>query len=81
MNSTTLTIGTTESRAQEVRVGASQLRERLATRIGLALLDWSRRQDELRTSESIAAHRRTERLATESLDREFARVVLSVSAR
>lgn len=82
MNSTTLTtIGTTESRAQDVRAGASQLRERLATRIGLALLDWSRRQDELRTSESVAARRRTERLATESLDREFARVALSVSAR
>lgn len=82
MNTTTLTaLGTTDSRAQDMRAGASQLRERLATRIGLALIDWSRRQDELRTSESVSARRRTERLANESLDREFARVALSVSAR
>ncbi len=77
MQTTTLT---TIDRS-DVRTGARLLRERLAARLGHALLEWSRRHDERRTSEAVAAHRLTEHHATELRDREFARIVLSVAAR
>ncbi|GGR17363.1 MULTISPECIES: hypothetical protein [Agromyces] len=82
MNPTTITtIGTTESRASDVRTGARMLRERVAARLGLALLEWSRRHDERRTHRAVAHHREAQRIATALRDEEFARIALSVTAR
>ncbi|MGX5696042.1 hypothetical protein ACWKWP_07585 [Agromyces soli] len=78
MNTTTLT---THDRRTDVRTGAQLLRERLAARLGHALLEWSRRHDERRTSDAVATARLIESHGTELRDREFARVALSVAAR
>ncbi|MFK4729537.1 hypothetical protein ROT00_07615 [Agromyces mediolanus] len=82
MNPTTITtLGTTESRAGDVRTGARMLRERLAARLGLALIEWSRHHDERRTHRAVADHREAQRIAAELRDRGFSSVALSVTAR
>ena len=67
MNTSSLTAGSTQqSQATVLTAQAQQLRQRLALRAGLALLAWSRRQDERRTPEAMRLRRQTAQLATEA---------------
>ena len=69
MNTSSLTAGSTQrSQATVLTTQARRLRQRLALRAGLALLAWSRRQDERRTPDAVQLRRQTARLATEARD-------------
>ncbi|HET6673428.1 MAG TPA: hypothetical protein VFG92_08630 [Agromyces sp.] len=77
MNTSSLTVGQARSgQAPALRAQARQLNERLARRAGLALLAWSRRQDERRTSDAVLLRRQTEQLATQARDDQFRQLAL-----
>lgn len=77
MNTTSLTAGSArQSQTTELRAQARQLNERLARRAGFALLAWSRRQDERRTSEAVQLRRQTAELATRAYDDQYRLVTL-----
>lgn len=77
MNTTSLTAGSArQGQTTELRAQARQLNERLARRVGLALLAWSRRQDELRTREAVQLRRRTAELASRARDDQYRLVTL-----
>lgn len=77
MNTSSLTTGQAQSgQATALRAQARQLNERLARRAGLALLAWSRRQDERRTSDAVLLRRQTEQLATQARDDQFRQIAL-----
>jgi hypothetical protein len=67
VNTSSLTAGSAQqSQATVLRAQAGQLRQRLALRAGLALLAWSRRQDERRTSNAVQLRLQTELLADQA---------------
>lgn len=67
MNTSSLTAGSAQqSQATVLRAQAGRLRQRLALRAGLALLAWSRRQDERRTSNAVQLRLQTELLADQA---------------
>ena len=69
MNTSTLTAGSTQpGQASALSAQARRLHQRLALRTGLALLAWSRRQDEHRTPEAMQLRRQTAQLATLARD-------------
>ena len=69
VNTSTLTAGSThQSQATALSAQARGLQQRLALRTGLALLAWSRRQDERRTPEAVHLRRQTAQLATRARD-------------
>lgn len=69
MNTSSLTAGSAQqNQATALRVQARQLHERLALRAGLALLEWSRRQDQRRTHDAVQLRRNTEQLASRVRD-------------
>ncbi len=77
MNTSSLSAGQAQSgQATAIRAQARQLNERLARRAGLALLAWSRRQDERRTSDAVLLRRQTEQLATQARDDQFRQLAL-----
>lgn len=77
MNTTSLTAGSArQSQTTELRAQARRLRERLARRLGLALLAWSRRQDERRTADTVLLRRQTAELATRARDEQYRLVTL-----
>ncbi|WP_448808012.1 hypothetical protein [Agromyces bauzanensis] len=77
MNANPLSAGMTQSgRPVELGTQAPQLYERLARRAGLALLEWSRRQDERRTSDAVLLRRQAERAGTRARDDQFQRLAL-----
>jgi hypothetical protein len=77
VNTTSLTAGSArQSQTTELRAQARRLRERLARRLGLALLAWSRRQDERRTADTVLLRRQTAELATRARDEQYRLVTL-----
>lgn len=77
MNANPLSAGMTRSgRPVEMSSQAPQLYERLARRAGLALLAWSSRQDERRSSSAVQLRRLAEQAGTRARDDQFQRVVL-----
>jgi hypothetical protein len=69
VNTSSLTAGSTQQgQATAISTQARRLRQRLALRTGLALLAWSRRQDERRTPEAVQLRRQTAQLAAEARD-------------
>lgn len=77
MNANPLSAGMTSSgRPVELSSQAPQLYERLARRAGLALLAWSQRQDERRTSSAVLLRRQAERAATRARDDQFRQLAL-----
>ena len=77
VNTTSLTAGSAQqSRATDISAQARQLRERLARRAGLALLAWSRRQEERRTTDAVTLRRQTEQDATRARDEQYRRLAL-----
>jgi hypothetical protein len=67
VNTSSLTAGSAQqSQATVLSAQARQLRQRLALRAGLALLAWSRRQDERRTSDAVQLRLQTELLADQA---------------
>ena len=54
MNTSSLALGQSQRQATDVRVQARRLNERIALRAGLALIAWSRRQNE-RLSHEVRA--------------------------
>jgi hypothetical protein len=77
VNTTSLTAGSArQSQTTELRAQARRLRERLARRVGLALLAWSRRQDERRTADTVLLRRQTAELATRARDEQYRLVTL-----
>jgi hypothetical protein len=77
VNTTSLTAGSAQqSQATAIRAQARQRRERLARRVGLALLAWSRRQEERRTTDAVTLRRQTEQDATRARDEQYRRLAL-----
>lgn len=77
MNTSTLTAGSTQQgQATMLTAQARQLRQRLALRTGLALLAWSRRQDEGRTADAMQLRREAAQRATLARDDARRRVAL-----
>ncbi|MGW4929105.1 hypothetical protein ACWEOH_08120 [Agromyces sp. NPDC004153] len=77
MNTTSLTVGSAQqSRATTISAQARRLRERLARRAGLALLAWSRRQEERRSTDAVTLRRQTEQDATRAHDEQYRRLAL-----
>lgn len=77
MNTTSLTAGSArQSQTTELPARARQLNERLARRVGLALLAWSRSQDERRTHDAVHLRRQTAQLATRARDEQNRLVTL-----
>ncbi|WP_448002064.1 hypothetical protein [Agromyces bauzanensis] len=77
MNANPLTAGTTRvGQPVELSPQAPQLYGRLARRAGLALLAWSRRQDERRTSSAVQLRRQAEQAGARARDDQFQRVAL-----
>ena len=78
MNTSTLTAGSTQpGQASALSAQARRLHQRLALRTGLALLAWSRRQDERRTPEAMQLRRETAQLATLARDDMQRRLTLA----
>ena len=79
VNTTSLTAGSArQGQNTALRAQARRLHERLARRLGLALLAWSRRQDERRTHDAVQLRRRTAELATRARDDQYRLVTLGV---
>jgi len=77
VNTSSLTAGSNrQDQATVLRAQARQLNERLARRAGLALLAWSRRQDERRSYDAVRLRRQTAQLATRAYDDQFRLVAL-----
>lgn len=77
MNSSSLTVGRTRSsQASALNAQALQTRERVARRAGLALLAWSRRQEQRRTHEAVRLRRETQLLAARIREDAFRRVAM-----
>jgi hypothetical protein len=72
VNTSSLTAGSArQGQATELRAQARQLHERLARRAGLALLAWTRRQDERRSHEAVHLHRHTARAAERAYQDQY----------
>ena len=79
MNKTSLTAGSArQGQSTQLRAQARRLHERLARRLGLALLEWSRRQDERRTHDAVQLRRQTAEAATRARDEQYRLVILGV---
>ncbi len=79
MNTTSLTAGSArQGQSTQLRAQARRLHERLARRLGLALLAWSRRQNERRTHDVVQLRRRTAEAATRARDEQYRLVILGV---
>ena len=79
MNTTSLSAGSArQGQATELRAQARQLHERLARRAGLALLAWSRRQDERRSHDAVHLRRRSAELANRAHDEQYRLVTLGI---
>lgn len=77
MNSSSLTVGRSRSgQASVLSAQALRTRERVARRAGLALLAWSRRQDQRRTHEAVRLRREAQLLAVRIREDAFQRVAL-----
>lgn len=76
MNTTLTALPATAGSTDRVRRRARLARERLAIRVGLALVAWGRRTDERLTTEAVAATRRNAATAEELRDSTYARVSL-----
>lgn len=77
MNSSSLTAGRTRTgQASALSAQALQTRERVARRVGIALLAWSRQQDQRRTHEAVKLRRETQLLAARLREDAFQRVAL-----
>ncbi|WP_157428029.1 hypothetical protein [Agromyces salentinus] len=67
MNSTTLSAAHPNlGRTDLYHPRSLALEDRVARRIGLALLTWSRRREALRSPETVLLHRHTEHAASEA---------------
>ena len=78
MNTSSLTAGSAhQGQATELRAQARQLHERLARRAGLALLAWSRRQDERRAHDAVHLRRHTARAAERAHQDQYRLVTLA----
>ncbi|WP_136709164.1 DUF3300 domain-containing protein [Agromyces sp. H66] len=77
MNANPLAAGTTrQGQTVELSTQARRLRQRVARRAGLALLAWSQRQDERRTSSAVQLRRQAERAGNLARDDQFQRLAL-----
>lgn len=72
MNTTMTALPTTVASTARVRRRARMARERLAIRIGLALVAWGRRTDARLTHEAVAETRRNAAVAAELRDATYA---------
>ena len=77
MNTTSLTVGSARQSQTTISAQARQLRERLARRAGIALLAWSRRQEERRSTDAVTLRRQTEQSATRARDDQNRRITLA----
>lgn len=67
MNTTTLTANRpTAGRTSLYQPRSLDLQDRVARRLGLALLDWSRRREALRSPETVLLRRQTEQAANQA---------------
>lgn len=71
MNTTMTALPATAGSTDRVRRRARLARERLAIRIGLALVTWGRRADERLTHEAVATARRNAAVAAELRDTTY----------
>lgn len=77
MNSSSLAAGRTRlGQASTLSAQALRTRERAARRVGIALLAWSRRQDQRRTHQEVRLRRETQQLAARLREDAFQRVAL-----
>lgn len=78
MNTSSLSVASPrQEQALALGAQARQLRERVALRAGLALVAWSRRQDEQRTSAAVQLRRRNEAVADNVRAEDYQRVALA----
>ncbi|MRG58942.1 hypothetical protein GE115_03520 [Agromyces sp. CFH 90414] len=77
---TTLTALSSAGSTDQVRRRARLARERLAIRMGLALVAWGRRQDARLTHEAVAQSRRNAAIGSSLRDGAFAGVTISTRA-
>lgn len=77
VNTTSLTLGSARQSRTTIRAQAGQLRERLARRAGIALLAWSRRQEERRSTDAATLRRQTEQSAARARDDQYRRITLA----
>ena len=77
MNTTSLTLGSARQSRTTISAQAGQLRERLARRAGIALLAWSRRQEERRSTDAVTLRRQAEQSATRARDDQYRRITLA----
>jgi len=69
VNTSSLTAGSArQGQATALSAQAGRVRQRLALRAGLALLAWSRRQDERRSRDAVQLRRPTAQLAAMARD-------------
>lgn len=71
MNTTMTALPATAGSTGRVRRRARLARERLAIRVGLALVAWGRRTDERLTHEAVAESRRNAAIAAELRDTTY----------
>ncbi|KRC61565.1 hypothetical protein ASE14_12015 [Agromyces sp. Root81] len=77
MNTSTITAGrSAQGQAVTLRADARLGGERLARRVGLALLAWDRRRDAQRTHSATVERRRNELIAARVQAAEFQRIAL-----
>lgn len=76
MNTTMTALPATAGSTDRVRRRARQARERLAIRVGMALVAYGRRTDERLTHEAIAETRRNAATAAQLRDGTYAGVAL-----
>ncbi|UOE43427.1 hypothetical protein [Agromyces larvae] len=79
MNTLTTALGSTSGQGV-MRYRARRLHERLAARVGLALLAWSRPTDTAPTHDEVALRRRLEREAAQLHDGTYADLALRTRA-
>jgi hypothetical protein len=76
VNTTMTALPATAGRTAQVRRRARLARERLAIRVGLALVAWGRRNDERLTHEAVTTARRDAALAAELRDGAYTGVAI-----
>lgn len=77
MNTSTLIAGRSpQAQTVTLRADARRLRERVARRVGLALIAWGRRQDEQRSHSASVERRHNELVAARLQAAEFQRIAL-----
>jgi len=76
VNTSSLALGQSQRQATDVRVQARRLNERIALRAGLALIAWSRRQNERLSHEAVLLRQQNTRLAHRVRGGDLQRVAL-----